>query len=96
MKSEKPKLLLRNLKNLNFLHFQQQLPTEIRLTMEVQSSDFASLHDGREAWGMNDSLSEIIKDTNCIVQFADQYGTLSEANGIFNQVSSSLNQKPYF
>jgi len=55
--------------------------------MEVQSSDFASLHDGREAWGVNDSLSEIIKDTNCIVQFADQYGTLSEANGIFNQVT---------
>lgn len=56
--------------------------------MEVQASDFVSLHDGREAWAQNDSLSKIIKDTNCIVQFADQYGygALSEANGIFNQV----------
>jgi hypothetical protein len=61
------------------------LPDKIRLTMEIQCSDFASLYNGREAWAANDSLSDIMHDTQCMIQFANQCDT--ERMGIFNQVS---------
>lgn len=41
--------------------------------MEVQSCDFASLMGDREAWNVNDSISKIMHDTGCMIQFADQH-----------------------
>uniref|UniRef100_A0A914MMX3 GLD-3 KH5 domain-containing protein n=1 Tax=Meloidogyne incognita TaxID=6306 RepID=A0A914MMX3_MELIC len=65
----------------------QNIPSKVRLTMEVQNSDFCSLHNGREAWAVNDSLSDIIKDTDCMLQFANQQDESSEEIGLFNQVT---------
>ncbi|KAF7637443.1 KH_10 domain-containing protein [Meloidogyne graminicola] len=65
----------------------QNIPNKVRLTIEVQSSDFCSLHNGREAWAVNDSLSDIIKDTDCMLQFANIQDETSEQMGIFNQVT---------
>ena len=61
--------------------------------MEVQNSDFCSLHNGREAWAVNDSLSDIIKDTDCMLQFANQQDESSEEIGLFNQVFRDYNLK---
>lgn len=53
--------------------------------MEVQGSDFASLHDGREAWAVNDSLSAIMDETKCMILFADQNDPKVDSAGMFNQ-----------
>lgn len=41
--------------------------------MEVQNCDFASLMGECEAWNVNDSISKIMHDTGCMIQFADQH-----------------------
>ncbi|KAL3103142.1 hypothetical protein niasHS_002328 [Heterodera schachtii] len=65
----------------------QPLPTKLQLKMEIQGSDFASLHDGREAWAANDSLAAIMEDTKCMILFADQNDPNAESMGFFNQVT---------
>uniref|UniRef100_A0A914GYM4 GLD-3 KH5 domain-containing protein n=1 Tax=Globodera rostochiensis TaxID=31243 RepID=A0A914GYM4_GLORO len=65
----------------------QPLPTKLQLKIEVQGSDFASLHDGREAWAVNDSLAAIMEDTKCMLLFADQNDPNAESMGFFNQVT---------
>lgn len=55
--------------------------------MEVQVTDFPSLLDRREAWAQRDTIADIMHETNCMIQFADQLSLDEESIERFNQVT---------
>ncbi|KAI1713383.1 defective in germ line development protein 3 [Ditylenchus destructor] len=64
------------------------MPGLIKMTMEVQCNDFGSLIGPREAWSLNDSIADIMNDTDCVIYFADQYVENAEkCLRNFNQVT---------